>query len=108
TRTATMPPRLGRRRGASEAADWDTSPMQRGQPMSEQKLGEAVPGDRQRSAGGAKASRRTLVKGSAATIGGLLLGTTYVKPGMLSVSVYETAYASGALPVGPPGAGLTG
>ncbi len=39
--------------------------------------------------------RRTFAKASVAVAWGLFLGTTYVRPTIFSVSVYETAFASG-------------
>jgi hypothetical protein len=61
-------------------------------------------------------SRRTVVKLGVAVAGGIVLGNTYVKPNLLSVSVHETAHASAQGPLGkpvpgkpsgPPGPGLT-
>src|SRR5689334_4256033 len=49
-----------------------------------------------------KRSRRSLVKGGVATVSGLVLSTTYVKPSLLTISLHETAYASGALRPNPP------
>jgi len=50
-----------------------------------------------RPTGRRRPARRRLVKAGIAVAGGVALSTMYVTPGMLSIAVYETAYASGTI-----------
>jgi hypothetical protein len=41
------------------------------------------------AAGGRRIGRRAVIKASAATVAGIALGTTYLKPGLISIGVQE-------------------
>jgi hypothetical protein len=60
--------------------------------MDDEKVSQPTPRKAKRAVGGARVGRRAVMKAGAATVAGLALGTTYLKPGMISVGVQE-AYA---------------
>ncbi len=62
----------------------------------------AVPPSDQSGKKGRRVGRRTVIKAGVATAAGLALGTTYVKPGVVSVGVQESYAASTVTPPDPP------